>query len=275
MLKQFFLIFFILVATGCKQDPSVFVIKNLNENQIGVLGHGGMGLGYRYPMNSKESLLTCLSFGAAGTEMDVCVTKDSVVVLCHSQTLSDNTTCNGLIKEMNWEEIKNCNYKRPLLSEKAVIIDAATFFDAVENRSDLVFAFDCKIENEDKLEYLYLFAGALIKHIEKYNLVSNSFIESFNTSFLEILASKNKDLHLFLNTQNIEVGLKISKTIRLCGLTLDTKNISKHEIEVAHENNLRVALFNTQSEYANKEAVLKNPDFIQTDRVDFLVNVLK
>ncbi|WP_317897339.1 glycerophosphodiester phosphodiesterase [Aurantibacillus circumpalustris] len=275
ILKKFFLVVFVFLFTTCKKDPSLFDITNLNNNQISVLGHGGMGISYRYPMNSMESLIECLNLGTSGTEMDVCVTKDSIMVLCHSQNLEDNTKCKGLIKEMNWSEIKNCNYGYPIFSKKVNIIEASAFFDAVENKNNLLFVFDCKIVLDDKLEYLNLFAESLLKLIDKYNLDSNCFIESFNTSFLEILQSKNKDLHLFVNTQDVETGIDISRTIHLFGLTLDTKNVTDQDIEMAHNNNLRVALFNTQTERENIDAVLKNPDYIQTDKVDYLVNALK
>ena len=274
MLKRTGLLMLIFFFTMCKKDPSLFDIKNLNGNKIGVLGHGGMGLTYSYPMNSKESLIKSLSLGTAGTEMDVCVTKDSVVVLCHSQSLADNTKCSGLIKEMNWVEIKNCNYKTPIFSAKADLIEASTFFEDIKNKQDLIFVFDCKITLEDDVDYLNLFSESLLKHIKKYNLASNCFIESFNSSFLEILESKNKNLFLFINTQNVETGLEIAKTLNLYGLTLDTKNINEAEIKEAHKNNLRVALFNTKTERENLDAVLKNPDFIQTDKVEYLVNVL-
>jgi glycerophosphoryl diester phosphodiesterase len=263
----------VLICAGCKKDPSLWKIQNLNNNKISVFGHGGMGIDYRYPMNSYESLSHCLKLGADGTEMDVCVTKDTVMVLYHDQTLEEETSCNGSIKEKIWEEIKSCRYNNPIIG-RADLIPASYFFDRVENKDKLTFTFDCKVIMEDDIEYLNIFAEALYRHIIKYDLVSHCFIESFNITFLEILQKKDKNLHLFLYTQDYQTGLEVSKEIKLYGLTLDFEKISAEEIKQAHENNLRITLFNTQTEHQNLDAITKSPDFIQTDKVDYLINAL-
>jgi glycerophosphoryl diester phosphodiesterase len=275
MLKGlFYLSFLFFFFFSCKKDPSVFVIKNLNGNKIEAFGHGGMGINYRYPMNTLKSLNECLNMGVRGTEMDVCVTKDSVLVLSHNQRLEDNTSCTGLIKEMTWLEIMNCTYRSPIYTEKENLVKASDFFNQLHNRNNFIFTFDCKLEAMESLDYLNRFAYTLLRHIDNYEMGSNSFIESYNTTFLKILKSRNKSTKLFVNTQNIQAGLLISKNVELYGLTLATENISEEEILEAHRNNLRVTLFNTHTEHENLEAIAKNPDFIQTDRVEFLVNAL-
>ncbi len=166
------------------------LIENLNENTISVFGHGGMGISYRYPMNSKTSLLDCLNTGAAGTEMDVYVSKDSVMVLYHNQDLEDLSNCSGRIKEKNWNEIEGCEYKLPLLSPEP-IIRADDFFASINKLNQFLYVFDCKLASEDSEAYLHLFANALLTHIQKYDLYAKCFIECTNVSFLEILKSKN------------------------------------------------------------------------------------
>jgi glycerophosphoryl diester phosphodiesterase len=262
------------VLSACKKDPSLWKIQNLNDNQISVFGHGGMGIHYKDPMNSYPSLSNCLALGTDGTEMDVCVTKDSVMVLYHNQTLEEETSCNGAIKGKNWVEIKDCKYNAPLFS-KADLIPASYFFDRIDNMQQLTFTFDCKVVLEDNVEYLNLFAEALYAHIVKYKLVSNCFIESFNITFLQILRKKNKDLHLFLYTENYPTGLAALEQIDLYGLTLEQDNITTDEIKDAHAHNLHITLFDTETERQNLDAIAKSPDFIQTDKVEYLINALK
>lgn len=272
MKKNVFILFsFFLFA--CQKDDSLWEIENLNDNKISVFGHGGMGISYREPMNSYPSLNHCISLGAQGTEMDVSVTKDAVMVLYHNRTLEEETNGKGVIKDKTWDEIKTCKYKLPILS-KANLIPASYFFDRVKNKEKLTFTFDCKVLEEDNLEYLTIFAEALIKHIEKYDLQNNCFIESFNVTFLKILEKRNNNLKLFLYSPDYKTGVALSKEINLFGLTLDMKKISAQEIKEAHQNNLRITLFNTQSKEQNLEAVKMNPDFIQTDKVDYLLGVL-
>jgi len=273
MIVRLSIVLFLILFFSCKKDPSLWDIKNLNGNKISVFGHGGMGINSLDPMDSYPSLKECLSHAVNGTEMDVCVTKDSVLVLSHSQKLEDQTGCTGMIENKTWPEISGCKYNS--LLSKPDLIPASYFFDRIENKNNFTFTFDCKVSNEDNLEYLNLFADALVKHITSYNIVSNSFIESFNTVFLEILQKKNKNLHLFLYTQNYQTGLDFLKEINLYGLTLDYRKISAEEIAEAHKNNLRITIFNTQTEHENLEAIAKSPDFIQTDKVEYLINALK
>lgn len=228
---------------------------------------------YRYPMNSFESLSECIKRPVDGTEMDVCVTKDSVLVLCHNQILDDNTNCSGLIRNMNWSDLQECYFKKPLFL-KANIIKASYFFDRIERNEKQIFTFDCKTM-DDSYEYFGVFARALLKHIEKYKLQNKCFIENFNVEFLKLLQSNNNQLRLFLYTDDCGVGIETSKTLLLYGLTLDTDKVSAAEIKRAHEQNLRITLFNASTERNNLEAIQKNPDFIQSDKVDYLINALR
>lgn len=259
---------------SCKKDPALWEIENLNGNKITVLGHGGMGIKSLYPINSLESLQRSIQKGADGVEIDVCVTRDSVLVLKHSQVLTNKTNCNGLIKEQTWAEIENCKYNLPLFS-RADLIRASFFFDKLTNRRELVYAFDCKITEEDNFEYQNLFAEALLRYLKKYKIVNNSLIESGSTNFLKILQEKSKRLKLFLYTTNYSSAIDALKEVNLYGITISTQNITADEVKLAHQNNLRVAVFNTQTAAENIEAIAKNPDYIQTDKLNHLLNVLR
>jgi glycerophosphoryl diester phosphodiesterase len=271
--KKSLIVFLLLGALACKKDPSVWEIRNLSGNRVSVMGHGGMGLSYRYPMNSYESLRNCLETRADGVEMDVCVTRDSVMVLCHSQNLDHETTCQGQIREQRFEEIQGCQLKGPFF-RKSDLISAAYFFDRLGEKKERLFAFDCKVGPDEDPDYLDVFANAVVRHLHRYDIVSNSFIESYNVGFLERLHNLDKDLHLFLYTDDLATGLDLSKKMDLYGITIDHHNINAEEIREAHRHQLRVAVFNTRTERDNLEAVAKSPDYIQTDRVNYLLNVL-
>jgi hypothetical protein len=61
----------------------------------------------------------------------------------------------------------------------------------------------------------------------------------------------------------------------LYGISISTEGVSRNQIEKAHSNNLKIAIWNTNSKSKNIEGVNKSPDFIQTDRVKHLVTLLK
>lgn len=102
------MIFIVLVNIQCKEkidytDDSYF-------GKVMILGHRGMGTLYKMPGNTYESIAPVIAIGADGSEVDIQMTKDSVLVLFHNPTLNANTTCTGRIYESTWEEIQQCKY---------------------------------------------------------------------------------------------------------------------------------------------------------------------
>lgn len=272
-LKLIYFPIIILLFVGCKKDPSLWHINNLNNNSIGVVGHGGSGTLYRYPMNSMNSLNHVLSMNVYGTEMDVQLSKDNKLVLYHNVNLQDGTGCSGKIAELNWEELKNCSYKLPYFSP-APLISVDDFFAQRANIKNYVYTFDTKVQVEDDKETQQNFANALYAIIQKYDLVEHCFIESYNIDFLKLLQDKNSHLKLFLHANDYPTCLEAMDYVRLYGITMDRTRISAKEIADAHQHQLRVSLFNLDTQRSNLEAIAMNPDYMQTDKADFLINAL-
>lgn len=133
---------FLLFFCSCKKEK--FDIENLNGNKILALGHGGMGLGDTYPMDSAESILHCLNLGMDGTEFDVQMTADSVLVAYHDSELSQSTNLKGTINSLNWSEVKNAHYKETLYLNYT-IISLDQLFSNLPNPQQYKFTFDCKL----------------------------------------------------------------------------------------------------------------------------------
>jgi glycerophosphoryl diester phosphodiesterase len=237
------------------------------------MGHGGMGAEYRYPMNTMKSLNEVLELGTAGTEMDVELTRDNVLVLYHNIALEDATGCDGKVRDKNWEDIRNCKYKLPLLSG-AGLIAAEAFFLQRANLKNHIFTFDTKVNVDDGAEDQQRFANALYSLIQRFDLVENCFIESYSSYFLKIMSLKNNKLKLFVHSDNYADCLDILKDVPLYGVTMDRTRISKEQIADAHKRGLHVTLFNLYSESDNLEGIKMNPDFMQSDKCDFLINAL-
>lgn len=268
------LLILLLFATliGCKKDPSPWKINNLEGGQIRVFGHGGMGELYNYPMNSMKSLNDVLDLGAFGTEMDVELSADNVLVLYHNNKLEDGTRCDGVIRSKNWSDIKNCHYTHPI-TKPALLISADDFLSQRRD-GNFHFTFDCKVEANDNEVYIQDFTKQLYDLILKYNLVERCTIESYNMSFLKVLQEKDSLLRLFVHADTYHDALGINAQVKLYGITMDRLRISAAEIDDAHARGLRVALYNTYTEKANLDAIEMNPDIIQSDKCDFLLNAL-
>ena len=274
MKRTILLCFIFSVIIACNKDE--FNIVNLNGNRITALGHAGMGIGNTYPMNSYESIFKCLNLGMDGTEFDVQMTKDSVLVAYHSQDLSDETNLKGLINSLHWNEIKNAHYTQtPYLDYNIISLDQ--LFSNIENIQKYKFTFDCKLytTNSNSIQFYKSYINAVINIIQKHQIENNVYIESQSIEFLDLFKNIKPDSKLFIYPSSFESGLDVALSKGLFGITISTRSITKEQIEIAHDNNLLVAIWNIHTESDNIEAINKNPDFIQTDKVNNLIKLLK
>jgi len=253
----------------CKKDPEIIRITNLSGGQIGVFGHGGMGIKSLLPIDSKESLLAALKLGADGTEMDVQMSLDSVLFLFHASELSENTQCAGRIGEMTAEEI-DCHYKS-LKSEAFKLIPVRDFLEAL-NDTISILTFELKSYDLTQKQFPVM-ARALSKLLREFNLQERSFVESTNPELLLQLRQALPQLRLFYYSEQIETALEIADNYDFFGVTFDLNRVSVEQVEEAHQRNLRVTLFNQQSKNDNLRTLPLNPDFIQTDQLQHLLEI--
>ncbi len=239
-------IFYVLICafcwSSCSKDPVVWKIRNLNNDQISVFGHGGMGISSLYPINSLPSIRESIDVGADGTEMDIQMSNDSVLFLFHSNRLEDQTSCSGSLHEKTAEEIE-CEY-RSLVHNNIKIIKLTTLFEQLTFPEHFIFTFECKLKLPQDPVFEATFAKTLTRFIVSKNLTERCFVESSHESFLILLHSQNKDLKCFLYTNNFEVGMESAERLGLYGLIMDMFSITKSQVESAHKKNVRVTVFN-------------------------------
>jgi glycerophosphoryl diester phosphodiesterase len=275
MNKILLLLLLLISTSSCEKEEVIFEIDNLNRDIITVLGHGGMGIASTYPMNSFESIANCINLGTDGSEMDIQMTKDGILVAFHDYDLSTKTDLKGVVNSLTWEQIKNGHYNESPYMTYAVV-SLEQLFSNIPNVAAYRFTFDCKLyrEKSDDTAYFNQFADSIIEIVEKYDLQRKICIESVDKEFLKVLQSKRSRYRLFIYPQNFEEGLTTAKELGLYGITISTSLVSAEQVEIAHNEGLRIAVWDTHSEQENYEAVQKNPDFIQTDDVKYLVGLL-
>jgi glycerophosphoryl diester phosphodiesterase len=264
-----------LLAFGLNScEKEEFMIANLNDNKITALGHGGMGKNSLSPMNSFESISRCLNFDIDGVEFDLQMTKDSVLVLYHDEDLSTKTNLSGLVNSSTWSELQKAHYtQKAYLSYSIISLDQ--LFTHTKNIQEYTFTLDCKLYTKNNKSQFYTsYAEALVEIIQKYDLMHNVTIESTDGAFLKLLKESGSDYKLFIYPDFFENGLDIAIDLNLFGITSSIENVTKRQIEIAHENNIRVALFGTSSRSAHIKAIEMNPDYLQTDNVPGLIKLL-
>lgn len=265
------IVFSTILFLSCKKD---ITLNNLNGNKMGCFGHAGMGTRSFYPANTLQSFETCLNRGADGTEMDIQVTKDGVLVIYHDADLSSVTKCGGIIRDLTWDEISNCRINSVMFNTLEVI-SFDEFFQTIDNPYKYTFTFDCKITqgSGSNDEYYKVFSSAIVSTIEKHGIQENVFIENSDPEFLNLIKRQNNQLKLFLLGEDFENEIYVAEKNEFYGISFSNDHVSSQQIQDAHSKNIRVTLYGIESKKQNYDAISKQPDYIQTDDLDYVLKL--
>ncbi|MFC1484533.1 glycerophosphodiester phosphodiesterase [Candidatus Neomarinimicrobiota bacterium] len=230
------------------------------------MGHRGMGKEYHYPDNSFESIEAVLKYGADGTEIDVQITKDSVLVIFHNTELSDKTNYQGMLRDYDWADLDSCTYNSPV-SQDIHLISVDDLFGRVPDIQKYYFSFDIKFspKDEPRTPYFRQFVYAIKQVIEKYAMHDRVMIEVGNIQFLQMLQQDEVQAMRFVTGKKFKDALRIAEDLNLYGIGIGSK-ITRKEIEIAHSQGFRVMTWTPTTPRKNIRAIKKNPDFIQTDQ---------
>jgi len=252
----------VLLFSECNKDK--ITDDTYFGSKIMILGHRGMGRNYRMPWNTIQSVTPAIGIGADGSELDVQITKDSVLVFYHDHLLNPGTTCTGRIYESNWSDIKQCEYYS--VENNVFINSVDELFSKISNINKYYFSFDCgKVDTEvsdlDLYESQYLRA---IKRIcDKYNMSDNIFIEGTQELLVKAkaLGLTNK---LFIYTLFDEQGIATAYNNSFFGISTGLDEI-KINTDEAHKKGLYVMCWSPNNYLQNLDALNKKVDIIQTD----------
>ncbi len=270
-------LFLLIVSSflSCQKDISLFEIDNLSpENTISVIGHGGLGVRSRYPMNSIASMQKALEAGADGIEIDVQLTKDNVLIAYHDEDLSHDTDCKGKVDQLNWNEME-CRYKSIIFSDYNVLA-VYELFEQLNKYKDRIYTFDCKFfsNNNNDTAYLNRYIEAIYEVTQTYG-IKNVLVEAPVEKFLIQFKEKHPEYKLFIDAETFEQSLKIATNLNLDGISIHDDNVTAEQVNRAHANNIAITLWSVGSEKDNIQAIKKSPDYIQTDALKHLVSVFK
>ena len=108
----------LLLQTSCSRPASapasraegiVAEIHNPSSRKVLVACHRGDWR--NYPENSLAAIGSVIGMGADIVEIDLALTSDSVLVVCHDRTLNRTTTGKGLIAEIPYDSVRRCFLK--------------------------------------------------------------------------------------------------------------------------------------------------------------------
>ena len=115
LMTVLFLLLTISVVVGAEENRIDFLLDKLHEKgphkYAMIIAHRG---DWRYaPENSIRGFENCIRSGFDAIEVDVRMTKDSVLVIMHDETINRTTTGKGKVSDLTLEEIKKYKLKTP------------------------------------------------------------------------------------------------------------------------------------------------------------------
>ena len=282
-MKIIYILFLGLLSVGCKKER--ISVENLNGNKIGIIGHGGGGFGLISNPHEKDSYSSIVrgisGFHADGAELDCQLSSDGVIFLFHDQLLEQSTNYAGCLYQYDSTSLSSCEFRKNSSFSKEYLTTLEKIFSiyTISNPKPYMFLdvrteVICPSTVVNQLAYEDSIAKEILEVVLRYDYLENVFVESANWLFLEKMKLLNPSVRLLYDGKIDLPTIQAAIAANIYGLVGINDETTKEQVSIAHQNNLRVVLFDAKSSQSQKETVSKWPDFIQTDRIILLQRIL-
>jgi hypothetical protein len=121
-------------------------------------------------------------------------------------------------------------------------------------------------------EFSEIYTSTIVNLIQKYNYEEHIYLASGSPEILMNITGTN--IKLMLESSDIYGTIDQIKQNDWFGIVAYNESMTKQKIDFAHLNNIRVALFSVKIQKDMVSAVNKHPDFIITDNIPQLQQIL-
>ena len=140
------------------------------EEKVTLYGHRGWRA--KYPENTMRGFREVMKIDVDGIEMDVHMTKDYHIVLCHDANLARTTDTKGMIYEMTLDEVRAADagirYGEEFKGEKVPTLEE--FLELFSTRPDLRLLLELKDYPEELGDFAYASAELTLSLCRKYGV---------------------------------------------------------------------------------------------------------
>lgn len=224
-----------------------FMDKVLNE-KIVITGHRGYSA--KYPENTLLSFYEALTRNVDMLEMDLNLTKDKVLVVCHDNTVDRTTNGSGYIHDLTLAEIKGLD-AGGFKNRQFYGLKIPTF----EEFLDLVDKWPNILLNVEIKEKTYETVDAAMKILKNHNIINHCVFTCFDALIVEYINDKyGYRTQGFLGSvmHNFHEGSDGTYS-KMFAVGLEMKLLTEENIKVIKDNNLQYWAYCADT----KEEVLK------------------
>ncbi len=236
-----------------------------------MLIYGHRGYSAKYPENTLLSFQKAIEYGADGIELDVHLTKDGRIVVCHDETIDRTFNGKGLISEMTFEELRKYDshgQKIPTLEEVFDLI-GPVFKINVELKTDV-------IDSDELVE-------KTVKLIKTKN-PDRVLISSFNHKSISYARKLDQNLKLgflFDETHIDKISDIKKKSVDLgifsYNLPIYAKGLKELDdlIGFAKDKGIKIIFWTVNDKEEMEYAIEKEAYMVITNEVEYIQNILK
>ena len=200
------------------------------------------------PENTFESILKAFDLGLSFVEIDVKISKDSVPILLHDDTLDRTTNGSGLAIDYDYENIKKLDAGKFFYKENTNIFvpkleDILSLCTNNNGNLNIELKPNKKFEKEN-VHQIY----KIIKNINQIDI----FFSSFDMiSILEISKLYPQSIRSFLlddfKEYNIDdlISISINHDLKICGLNIDL--VTTDIIKKIKESNMAITVYSDKN----------------------------
>ncbi|MFC5463187.1 glycerophosphodiester phosphodiesterase [Lederbergia graminis] len=227
-----------------------------------ILAHRGSA--GTHPENTMESFKAAEKAGADGIELDVHFSKDGEIVVIHDNTVDRTTDGTGYINQLTLAELKklkaNYHYKH-FFNKASRIPTLREVFEWLSGNQLL-----CNIELKNSDQPHEGLEDKVIELIKEFNLVTRTFISSFNHYSLVYINNQYPEMETApLYNDILYKPWEYAKTLGSIGIHPKYKVITNEMIETAIENGIAVRPYTINKEKDMKRFIQANCSAIITD----------
>ena len=250
----------------------VFTAKRASTKDLTITAHrGGALLGAE---NSLECIRKGLDAGASSIEIDVHITADGHIVVCHDPTVDRTTNGSGAINGMTIEQIKELR-----LLENGTVTDQQIptleqVLEVIDGRAELLLEIKRTNGNNKGIEQ------RVLEILRQHGALKYTAIQSFDDNVLETLHSLDSTLQLekllfckFLGIPVIFDGtfscFSPQKYSYIHSFNFYHRGLSKSLSEYLHKNGYRTRIWTLNDPCAIPDIELEG---VITDRPDLFAN---
>ena len=277
-IRQSFLLVVIMSCMSCDRvdyfpdNPIQF------KKTIFFAHHGGGDYGAANTLKSCKYGLDNLN----GIECDIQISSEGTLWLSHSsQTESCSTFTETNFASQTDAQIEAVN--ACLGSENEYCrLDSVFNYMSKKNSGELI-SLDVKawepdkLENADIIDEMNRLAQSIINLVSKYGLSHQVMVESETGDFLYYIKTHSDNIETYLSTDgDFELGTSRALKAGFTGISFKYKfdeEITLEQIQLIHRKGLKIHLWTVDDLADINEALSIQPDYIQTDNVNYVMNL--